>query len=847
MAREKRKRSGGGGKVVPFLLGLLMGIIILAGSLFGVGYYAYSRPTKKAVNLADKFISGDLYSKVFGSDEVVGILDASYAEKKVGELLNDSVQALSALSGEGTLNDINDIFPKAKTLAEKFLTNFTESFGAPVNIDTFMSTPVMQLSRCLSDAIQNAALADMFMSMNNGAAITDPVMLAICYGSPAHYAVGEDGKPVIGKDGKPVMNQIRYILQDKGEGEKLYDVDGNAVDGYDATKKTVTFEDGTVHYLSATALASVATSTTYYAYLDEGGTQAAYYPVTRVKELSTNASSLINRLYLSDALNVNNQSHKVLITLAYGSEENYTVDKDGTITPKDGIPPRTIGDLKANNKEIIDGIYLKDALTITPSSHKVLISLAYGKENVDYQIVDKTDANGNPVKDDNGNVVKIIKPINTPRTIGELSANSTALIDGILLSDVLKEDQSSAVTMYMLYGKKGIHYELVDKTDGEGNPVKDTEGKTVQETKLLPKRILSYNGKPYNGYGEVFPDTYTISEENTPTLTITDNTNPENPQSTTQTLSKQTATQTITITTKDAEGKEVKEDVEATVYYILKDATVTEGKPEDIYVYYEATTLGGLNSNNMLGKITARLTIGELMKKEEIEKNMFLKHLQNETVDDLPEAVSNLTIEQVYREKFTYRQYNGYRIIAEGDEKGKHADYAASYTDNNGKTVTIGDYIDNDYNLLCTKANYDTNNVDKTTLVLSGAWKYLLEDTSGTMHDYKITEMEKLIDNMMNNMKVRTLNELNDDGFVELSVNTMDTEIIDKIEFKVGSKTVSYAVAGFVDNPDTTDVNEQESYHNKKFVGQLTVSEILTYVGNVLTAIDQINGQTFGI
>ena len=48
-------------------------------------------------------------------------------------------------------------------------------------------------------------------------------------------------------------------------------------------------------------------------------------------------------------------------------------------------------------------------------------------------------------------------------TLGAWLDGPEDLIDGIQLSAVLSADPDDAITMYLLYGKKGVHYDLDGK------------------------------------------------------------------------------------------------------------------------------------------------------------------------------------------------------------------------------------------------------------------------------------------------------------------------------------------------------------------------------------------------
>ena len=82
-------------------------------------------------------------------------------------------------------------------------------------------------------------------------------------------------------------------------------------------------------------------------------------------------------------MGVNPSSHPVLIAIAYG--EAYTV-VNGEIIPTNGTP-RTLNSLTgANSADIINGITLEAALDLNAKSDKLMRALAYGQEGTHYGV-----------------------------------------------------------------------------------------------------------------------------------------------------------------------------------------------------------------------------------------------------------------------------------------------------------------------------------------------------------------------------------------------------------------------------------------------------------------------------
>lgn len=355
----------------------------------------------------------------------------------------------------------------------------------------------------------------------------------------------------------------------------------------------------------------------------------------------------------------------MLEALCYGKEGvDYVVGEDGTVTMINGAKKTTLGDLLGDNMTAaFDDVFLRDALDVKADSNRVLIAIAYGN---DY-------------------VIQNDEIIGTPRTIGELRASNGAFIDDIPLTSVLEEDRSNGVIMYMLYGKKGIHYGI----DADGNIV------------MKEQRVLILNNNVYNAYGEALTKQQGVEGE-----------------------ADYVAGYTLNFADKlytDANGHEYKlvnaretqstKDGVADVYYIRE--------LDDSKVLYAPHTLHDLDgTDNLVSSLNDRLTIGELMDKEDIENNKFLKHVTNYTITDLPKALEELSINEVYADEI-----------------------------------------------------YDANGN------VQGAWKYLIctYGSNGQLieHEYTLNHLDPLIDNMKENIHQTTLNELAHDGIINFSDETL--------------------------------------------------------------------------
>lgn len=170
------------------------------------------------------------------------------------------------------------------------------------------------------------------------------------------------------------------------------------------------------------------------------------------------ASELLNGLKLADVLGVSPldpDSDPVMVALAYGNEgADYTIE-NGEIVWAEGKAPRTIEDLK-NGSEIIDEMYISTVLSLDAASdNAILMSIAYGNEGEDYEIV----------TNDDGTKEIVMKEGKSPRTVKDLKDKST--IDSVRLSAIITPDPEDKITMYILYGVEGQDYTV----DENGNVV----------------------------------------------------------------------------------------------------------------------------------------------------------------------------------------------------------------------------------------------------------------------------------------------------------------------------------------------------------------------------------------
>ena len=211
----------------------------------------------------------------------------------------------------------------------------------------------------------------------------------------------------------------------------------------------------------------------------------------------------------------------------------------------------------------------------------------------------------------------------------------------------------------------------------------------------------------------------------------------------------------------------------------------------------------------------------------DVGDNKLLKHLSNETINDLPDAINALTIDDVFGDHFYYRAYNPttatYTSYRENgnhqpiDESGNLVE-GAYFVDLNNKSV--------DYN------NDGIITREEADKALTGTWKYLLMErkTNGTFtinHHHTIVEIDGMMDYMSNNVHDATVRELKLDGIVK---NLDETTLNKVIVGQIGATEIKIKQNGTLVRVDNLDNDLTDEDH----IGDLTVEQLMLYMGAML-------------
>lgn len=169
------------GRVLAVVLAFLIGVVAAIGGLLGVGYFAGTRPLK----------------------DVFGMLNIDYTQ-----WLTDSAAELNALqlvqqiSGGGidSMGDIAEYTPYVDTLITT-LNEQLSAIGVSIDGDELKATNFSDLGSYFSDVVRNTELGKAL----GVTAESDPILVAICYGSEGTNEEG--GDYTLNDSGEIVMNE----------------------------------------------------------------------------------------------------------------------------------------------------------------------------------------------------------------------------------------------------------------------------------------------------------------------------------------------------------------------------------------------------------------------------------------------------------------------------------------------------------------------------------------------------------------------------------------------------------------------------------------------------------------
>ncbi len=742
-----KKKSGGWFRTI---IALGLGVVIGVGGVVGGGYLALTRPAGPTLKTVGGFVGINYEEQIKNK-----LLSEEYENKSILEIAKE----LAKVVKDKNLVGIANISPVVDEYVDKLVNKMNTEFGVTMDGDTLIETPFQELPAYLGDTFRTTPLGNMLRATSKTEEL-EPILMELCYGEEGtHYYIDENGEIVMNEGHSPatfetfgtnpnsmINNVSLAAVLPPNDSLMLSMAYGKEGITYELEKN----EDGTTK-TDENGHPIVSMLPMYYTY---DGTQVYDYNGEVVEcAVTTLEGSEFLQMVKAPAYDGAGENTYYLkevdgkyYAYAEPSEEAAQVNFKKTM----------LGDLSEDSSAIIDNIYLKDALNVTydpahPENdpHAILFSLAYGTEGVEYTV--------DPV-------TKKITMIGGahPRTIGDLREHGTDLINDVAISDIMSAKHDDSLSMYILYGKEGIHYAL----DEEDN------------LSMLQQFIaISDDGaKVYNEYGELLQ----IADGETKgyTLTETTFTNIHG-----DTYTYQAADPAKTIKTNDGQVK---------VYYLFnEDGTAA------MFAKHSLGELAG--SDNLISRLTDRLSLSEVLHDADLENNKFLKHVSDCPVNEIPDELLKISVTDMFSEEI----YGANAVKYEGE---------TPLTAVGGVVIENGDFY-----------TQETDGYHKAEM--KSTWKYLLTDPNGVMKpgDYKAAEdMDKLLSNMTANVESAKMRDLKNDEIIHgLSDEMLNTKVRDSI----GGHTLPL--------PAGTEIGVTT-------MGDLTVTEMLNYTSAMISALNEL-------
>ena len=738
------KKKGGWLRTI---LALFLGLIIGIGGVIGGGYLALTLPAGTTLKTVGGFA---------GLDYDTQIKNKFLAEEYEDKSLLQVGMELMKVATDRNLAGVSNVVPAVGDYVEKLVNNMNTEFGIALDSEKMITTEFSQLPAYLGEVFRTTPLGNMLKATSKVDKL-EPILMEVCYGEEGvHYHLDENGEVVMnegyeaatfetfGTTPNAMINKISLaaVLPPSADDSLMLSM---AYGREDVTFKLEKNTDGTVK-VDEQGHPIVTMLPLYFE--EEGGYFYDYNGDPVNCTVKTVEGGFIEMIKAPAYEGAGTQTYY----LKQGADGKYYAYQEPSDTAEPATFKKTmIGDLSENSSAMINNIYLKDALNVEygedPANdpHKILFSLAYGTENVDYKV--------DPVT----RKITMIGD-SQPRTIGDLRDRGNDIINDVALSDIMTAEPDDALSMYLLYGKKGIHYDL----DASNNVI------------MLQQYIaISDDGtRVYNEYGELL----TKRTETTPGYLL-DATTFTNINDVSYTY--QAADPEKRIDTNDGGN--------AKIYYLD-----FEGE-KALFTKHSLGELSG--GDNLISRLTDRLTLTEVLHDENLSHNKFLKHVSDCPVNEIPNQILEVSITEMFRED-----------IYEGDHFKQHTS-DTPLTAADGTLIYKGEYYTED------SLGYHVYN--PTAADLNSTWWYLLNDPTGVKSpdDYKAaSDMNALLTNMTANVESATLNKLHEDG------------IINGLGGLVGKE-----IKRLPSEPDIPGVPS-----SAKYLGELTVTEMLHYTDYIM-------------
>lgn len=744
---------------LSFFLGIFLGIIILAGALFGAGYFALSANLDKVLGVAGL----DNGKDENGRNKYVNTDPGNGGAQNVLELLQ-KISALTSDIGGVTIGRIDELFPAAGGLAEGICSSFSQY--ANINYEQIKDVKFADFGTFVSGMVMDIRPAALISGeMNN-------FMRLLLEGVEADCVVYGD--------------KVRPLYHDVESGAYAFEYDGvwyraeESGGGFAPTQNV--FENYNAETAEATG--------NYYI---DGGEKIFIDPVTIGTLSGTDGMGPLGRVSIAEILG--EESGGMVDEILGGITLSQFMNGEADIESKiNGLEISSFIDADVNDELMLLIVYgVKNVKGSPEEGYTAVCKLGDGSEipvNLTVEegkVTAVTDADGNAVGG---------------TEVGSLSS----VADKIDVSVFLDVTVDNKIAAYLAYGITDITSQSSGYTalkDGEPCTLELDGNKIISVTlnssgEKVPAAGVSELGGRMEGVSSdlkikdiIDPGdnkilqklgNYTLSgvSEGVDLLEITDVADIDRDSAVMAYLAYGVSRVNKEDNTAFLNGEKV----------YLKTTDGGDGKTYIEGVYRESGFTGepieGVKINGINGrleKMTGELTIGELLEGGVDKSNSILYSLRNSTIDGLADDVQQLTVNEIYADKIYggaelkkvkkngdgdidfnphYLYYvktadvfggESYKMVSkDGQEEGKLSEYAA---DDNEIYYTYGEPTEF-WQLLVT--------------VKSG-------DGEGDEKAYKLNSLTDMTGNISNNMEFFTLRALKSAGIIKFDGVDLNTSI----------------------------------------------------------------------
>lgn len=779
--KTEKVKSGGGGKILAFFLGVLFGIILLIGGVVGAGYFVASTDLDKVLGWFNLDNSPDEN----GDNKYINTDVDNGGVNNIIELVQKVISLANNIDNM-TLGEIDDLVPAARGLVDQIIESVQDY--VIVDYDELSAVKFSEFEAYFSDLVLDIRPA--VIVEKSGSGEINKLMDLVLYGVEADC---------ITKNGI-----LCPLYQDTVTKTYIYQYNNN---WYVAEESNGVFTATDTQYTSYNKNNTEATGN----YYTVNGERQFIDPITLRSFIGTDGLGALGKTTVAELIGDMSEGDSELVEKIFG---NIILDDliNGNIDLEEKINDLEIGLL----------------LDFDPFNDDMLLYIAYAlsdlSETADddgfYSAVYKLGETDIPVlvSIEDNKITKIIDAATGEELSGTTVSTIGQVIDNIEITVLINVAPTNKVLTYIAYGLTGVE-QTAEGWRGyyNGQLCTINVGEDGNITAVYNEEtggILSAAG-----IDELNDRLNTVTED----LTIGDIVEIREGDK----IMSKLAGYKINEVSDAVQTFELGDimDIEASstlmaylAYGITKvDAVAGEAQYQGETVrvetslnevgtivitgvyHLDGTAIEGTKVGEMTDRmegLKADVTIGELMSIDESSSNTIMKAIKNSTINSLSDDIDKLTINELYAESI-YGTAELKTVVASGAGEGE-LDFNTEYL--------YYEMVDGDYKLVDGTGKVEAYRAGLYTYgATTGLWKLLVVERAGggkTEKAYTINSITAMADNATKNLRECSLSELYEAGILTFEVGTenpLDKLIpnIEGIAYKnerLGDLTITQAI-----------------------------------------------------